>query len=191
MLYPFFINVDLCNSEQKDAMKRLHVIFAVCMAVAGVGHAQTSLDEQVIRKTISNWNRALENDDVKTLSTMITDDSEFVLVNGKSLKGRDDFSKYYGNIYPNLYKWFNRGRSFPTEVRFISPDVALVHEFVMFGFKDLSSVKGARTTHDTILLIRKSEQWLVNSAQTVLLHGTKATIAEYAMMPYPKALNYT
>lgn len=113
------------------------------------------------------------------------------MVNGKSLKGRDDFFRYYGNIYPNLYKSFNTGRSFPTEIRFISPDVVVVHEFVMFGFKDLSSVKGSRTSHNTILLTRKSGQWLVNSAQTVLLHGTKATVAEYAMMPYPKSLNYT
>jgi uncharacterized protein (TIGR02246 family) len=91
------------------------------------GHIAATLpDEEALRKIPQAFSDAFSKHDGHELAGIMADDVDFVTVGATWIHGRPDFEKYHARL---LSGRFSEVKLTPlqTEVRFLRPDVAVVH----------------------------------------------------------------
>jgi uncharacterized protein (TIGR02246 family) len=100
-----------------------------CIAALGVGRAQAPdvrKDEEAIRGIIAATTDAFSKHDARAWAQYCTEDAQLVTVRGESMKGRAQIEKGLATIFETRGRNV-RLKTMDVSVRFIRPDVALVH----------------------------------------------------------------
>jgi uncharacterized protein (TIGR02246 family) len=90
-----------------------------CLAQNGVGMAAVSA-------TVNTWVKDWNAHDAKAIGKMLAPDVDFVLVNGRWLKGRSEFVQVHGDQFAGRYAQSEFAVDGTPSITMLKPDVALV-----------------------------------------------------------------
>jgi uncharacterized protein (TIGR02246 family) len=88
--------------------------------------ADTAKDDTAIRQIVKQVENAWNAHDGRAFAAPFAADADYVIVNGMYVKGRDAIEKGHQGIFDTVYK-DSTNRGTVKSVRFLRPDVAIVH----------------------------------------------------------------
>jgi uncharacterized protein (TIGR02246 family) len=143
----------------------------LCLASLAFGasaEAQTKQDEAAVRGLPQAFSDAFNKHDGHALATIMADDVDFVTVGLTWLHGRADFEKYHTRLMVGRFKDITH-TVLETRVRFIRPDVAVVHHsWTIQGDKNVDgSARPQRFGLMTMVAEKRNGNWLVAAVQNV------------------------
>jgi len=104
----------------------LTIIVAAGSVLAHAQSSDTRKDEELIRSIMAATTEAFSNHDAKAWAQYCTPDAQLVTVRGESMKGVDQIEKGLAAIFQTRARHATL-KTLDLSVRFIRPDVALVH----------------------------------------------------------------
>jgi len=114
------------------------------------------------------WNR----DDTKALSVLFAEDAEFIDVHGSFWKGRKNIEKALTAIHSSSYRG-SKIKSTSTEIRFVRPDVAVVH--VAWEFAGDQPEPLPRGIRMILVITEQNGTWGIVAAQTTQISSSPLT----------------
>jgi uncharacterized protein (TIGR02246 family) len=128
--------------------------------------AQTKLDEQVVRDLPRAFCAAFNDHDGHQLAEIMADDVDFVTVGATWIHGKADFEKYHTRLLNGRFHAI-RFEQLQVAVRFIRPDVAVVHwSWTAAGDKNPDgTARKRRYGMMTMVAEKRRGSWLVVVAQ--------------------------
>lgn len=119
----------------------------------------TSTDEAALRQLVKQVEAGWNAHDGKAFAAPFAIDADYVVVNGMSIKGREAIEKGHTAIFSNIYKDSHNIGTI-RDVRFLRPDVAIVHiewnlEFQMGGEKKQTQAI------NTMVMTKEGQQWSI------------------------------
>ncbi|MYM90823.1 SgcJ/EcaC family oxidoreductase [Rugamonas sp. FT82W] len=127
--------------------------------------AAPSDDELAIQQAESRWQDAWNRHDMDALSSLFTDDADFVQVNGRRWVGPAEIKKNHALVHEMMFKdsvWTN----LKLDVRFLKPDVAIAHQ--TWGLRGDRNPDGTpRTPREglfTQVFVKRGDRWLISAA---------------------------
>jgi uncharacterized protein (TIGR02246 family) len=142
----------------------LTVWFAVtAMAVPVLGQ-RSSADEVEVRKLMASMVTAWTTGDAKALAAVYTMDADYASSTGFTANGRAEIEQAYVGQFSGVYKGTSLALTI-TNVRFLTPDVALVNAaFEVTGLRGPGGqLAPPRKGMNTSILIRTRGQWLMTA----------------------------
>ena len=136
------------------------IIFCACVVFA---QKKESKDEAMIRanfeQMVKGWNMKSGAEFAKPFA----ENSDYVVINGMHIKGRADNAKEHQQIFDTIYKDSNVGAAVK-QIRFLRPDVAVVHVEANMNFKTGGEEK---KNHSLITLVMTKEKgkWSIAAFQ--------------------------
>jgi uncharacterized protein (TIGR02246 family) len=144
-----------------------HKAFLVAVAAVLVGlvaaHAEPnpeqSSEEQSIRKSAERYCEAFNDGDIDSLLSMWSDDADYVDLDGKAHRGKDEVGAMLKDSLENLRDY--KLHLMVDSVRKIRPDVEIED-----GTTTLTSPDGEKTTSRfTAVLVKSGDKWRIQSAR--------------------------
>ena len=148
-------------------MKRLSSsVLVALLFIASLVHAQNKTDEAAVRDIPQAFAAAWAKHDGHQLANIMSEDVDFVNVNGEWLHGRADFELFHTRLLSGRFK---ESTLTPLEVRvrFLRPDQAVLHwnwRIENDQNQDLTTRK-PRLGLFTMVVEKRDGQWLVVVAQ--------------------------
>ena len=141
---------------------------ASSLSVSGQGNesrnAQNSADEAAIRallqKCIEGWNKGSG----EAFAAQFAEDSDFVSANGMHLKGRKQNASHHQQIFDTFFKG-TRLWAQVKSVRFLGPDVALLHTHGTILKPGESDASPEPVSTQTLTVSKHGNEWLVDAYQ--------------------------
>ncbi len=128
-------------------------------------------DDKAIRAVVSHWDANLNNHHFQEMATYTTKDVNFITPIGMHWRGQQQVMQGHTALFSAMYKGVPFKPSNLT-VRSIAPDVAVANEEMLIGTSyppdgvDRGSNKQAPWRGiETMVLVKKSGQWLVAAGQ--------------------------
>lgn len=152
---------------------RMTRLLASTLVLAGAAWATASVqpsDESAIRQIPARFEVAWNQHDMKALASLFAEDADFVNVAGVWWKGRREIEQAHVQTHATMFK-DSTLRVGEVKVRFLKPDVALVHvHWNLSG--DTGPDGAARSPRSGIMsqvVVKQHGVWLVASAQNTNL----------------------
>lgn len=120
--------------------------------------------QQIIEGIADCWNRH----DMKAFAQLFAEHADFVNIGGKHLQGRNEIESHHAAIHTGHYGDSHLTVN-PFGVRFLRPDVAIVHVSSEVVYNE---AREKRTTLMTLVLTNQGNRWLVAAAQNTLTGGS-------------------
>lgn len=141
----------------------LYVILALILFSVQVSNAQTSpnssADETSIRQIVKQVEDGWNAHDSKAFAAPFATDADYVVVNGMSIKGREEIDKGHTQIFTTIYKESHNTATIKN-VRFLRPDVAIVHVEWNLEFKAGGETRKARAIN-TMVMTKDGGKWSI------------------------------
>jgi uncharacterized protein (TIGR02246 family) len=146
-------------------MKQLF-FFIVTFGIVITAQAQTKADEDALRAIPRSMCDAWAKHDGHEMAKFMAEDVDFVTVGATWFHGRADFERYHTRLLSGRFKE-SRNTPLETIVRFLRPDLALVHfSWTIEGDKNADgSARPKRFGLMTMLAEKRKDTWLVVAAQ--------------------------
>lgn len=153
-------------------MKRsIHVVFAAAIACASTSSAsQETNATSAVTATVTTWVNDWNTHDAKAIGQMLTPDVDFVLVNGRWLKGRVEFVQVHGDQFRSRYAASEFAVDGEPNVTLLKPDVALIQwRWVITHVRNpdgtpAPTYKGVFTW----VLVERGASWSIRAAQNTI-----------------------
>ena len=121
-------------------------------------------DEQAIRAlyhaTMEGWNRGSG----EAFAAPFTDDVEFVAFDGTRFNGRDELVRFHDPLFKTHLKG-TRLVGDVTDVRFVAPDVAIVHAFGGTIARGKEAPAPERDSIQTLVAVKRDGAWRLTAFQ--------------------------
>jgi uncharacterized protein (TIGR02246 family) len=123
--------------------------------------------EDAVRDVLIRVCDAWEHGDGKAYASFFSEDAQFVTATGKRMLGRKSIAKESQEILNTLFRGSKLGRSYrnPNNLRFITPDVALVESAGSVLFPGETEDKVAPNGLMTFVVARRDDAWRIVSFQ--------------------------
>ena len=129
----------------------------------------SSKDEEAIRllfqKTAHAWNQG----DGELYASFFSENSDYITFDGQHLKGRNDNA----NFHKELFRGFLKGSSLVghiSGVRFLSHDVAVVHQTGGVKLSFQKDVPKSRLSINTNVLLKEGADWKISAFHNCRIH---------------------
>jgi uncharacterized protein (TIGR02246 family) len=164
----------LLNKSKKEnhSMSRHFNFFGVAIVVLTLaciqlGHAQTSQDSksdeaairQVVQQVQDGWNAKSG----QAFAAPFAADADYVVVSGMKLKGREVIERGHTGIFKTIYKDSHNVGTVQS-IRFLRPDVAVVHVEWNLEFRSSDQTEKARALN-TMVMTKDSGKWSIAAFQ--------------------------
>ena len=121
-------------------------------------HADEAAIRELLNRQVIGWDAG----DPEAYASVFTSDADYVTFLGSHHRGRDAIAASYVSLFRKLLKG-SRLDMEVTQLRFLTPDVALIHT-------DAAVVKGARRRSrrnrmNSSIAVRADGQWLLAASQ--------------------------
>ncbi len=128
----------------------------------------TSEDESAIKALVEEGQRRVLGQGVGNLAEVFAADVDWTNAWGRHLHGREELSQFWerGRHDQNYLAGKVTPESVKTDVRFVRPDVAVVHSYVeRVGQLDPATGKAmpTRKVHSQIVVSKEDGKWLIQS----------------------------
>lgn len=144
-------------------MKYMFLLMVVVVS-ASTGFSQKyHPTEQAVRDVVEKWNDGYRKMDSKAMSATIGEELDFVNRSGERFRiySREEYEKLLSWSFTNLDKEKPGSHQEVDSVRFITPDVAIVHSTTMRYEKDKPMPEVTQIA--TFVLVKKNDAWLIAS----------------------------
>jgi uncharacterized protein (TIGR02246 family) len=139
------------------------ILITICAASFGFAQAKTSKtvnqDETAIRQIVKSVEAGWNAHDGKAFAAPFASDADYVIVNGMHIKGRDAIEKGHIGIFTTVYK-DSRNAATVKSVRFLRPDVAVVHVEWNLEYGGNGETKKARAMN-TMIMTKDNGKWSI------------------------------
>jgi len=146
-------------------MRILWSLIVLTLAVSPLSASRAD-EESAIREIQARWDDAWNRNDVKALSSLVTEDVRFVNVAGQVLTGRGEFEQLQTRTHAMQFKESVRTVT-GTEIKFLTADIAVAHvKWGMRGDKDPDGT--SRQPRNGVMmqvLMKRDGKWAVVAAQ--------------------------
>jgi len=146
-------------------MRILLALIVLTLAVSPLSASQAD-EESAIREIQARWDDAWNRNDVKALSSLVTEDVRFVNVAGQVLTGRGEFEQLQTRTHAMQFKESVRTVT-GTDIKFLTADIAVAHvKWGMRGDKDPDGT--SRQPRNGVMmqvLMKRDGKWAVVAAQ--------------------------
>ncbi len=146
-------------------MRILLALIVLTLAVSPLSASRAD-EESAIREIQARWDDAWNRNDVKALSSLVTEDVRFVNVAGQVLTGRGEFEQLQTRTHAMQFKESVRTVT-GTEIKFLTADIAVAHvKWGMRGDKDPDGT--SRQPRNGVMmqvLMKRDGKWAVVAAQ--------------------------
>jgi len=154
--------------ERPPALGRVCVLLIAFALVSTLAHAQggSAADEKAIRINEARWETAWNRHDVAAMASTYALDSDAINLAGEWFQGREAFEKSLEELHSGKTKgsvW----QTEDTHVRFLTPDVAIVHVHVnSHGDRNPDgSPMAPRRVILTRVEVKRDGKWLIVASQ--------------------------
>jgi uncharacterized protein (TIGR02246 family) len=137
------------------------ILIAICASALGFAQEKTSgnQDEAAVRQIVKSVEAGWNAHDGKAFAAPFASDADYVIVNGMHIKGRDAIDKGHAGIFATIYK-DSRNAATIKSVRFLRPDVAVVHVEWNLEFKANGETRKARALN-TMIMTKDNGKWSI------------------------------
>ncbi|MEP7343335.1 MAG: SgcJ/EcaC family oxidoreductase [Acidobacteriota bacterium] len=151
--------------------KRIQVIIAIALTflslAAQAGHAQTpqtsSADEAAIRQIVQQLQDGWNAHDGKAFAAPFAADADYVVINGTKIKGKEAIEEGHTGIFTTVYK-DSHNVGTVKGLRFLRPDVAVVHVEWALEVRTGDKVEKARATNSKVMT-KAGGKWAISAFQ--------------------------
>lgn len=152
-------------------LQRLRLFAAVVAAFLAFGvpgsRAQTvqapGTDEAAVRQVVQQVQDGWNAHDGKAFAAPFAADADYVVVNGMKLQGREAIEQGHTGIFSSLYKDSHNVGTVKS-VRFLRPDVAVVHTEWNLEFRVGGEIKKAQAM-STMVMTKDGGGWSIAAFQ--------------------------
>lgn len=138
----------------------------IILMLAGAQAAQNSgKDEESLRQIVQQLQDGWNAHDGKAFAAPFSADADYVVVNGMRITGKEAIEKGHTNIFTTIYKE-SRNVATVRSIRFLRPDVALVHVEWNLEFRVGGETKKARAMNSMVMM-KEGGKWSI-----VAFHNT-------------------
>lgn len=120
-------------------------------------------DKAAIEEIVKSVERAWNAGDSKGFAAPFAEDADYVIINGMHAKGRAAIDEGHRRIFDTIYKGSNNTMTVES-VRFIRPDVALVHARAHLKFHDGKNVREGKG-RSTWVMTQDDGKWSIAAFQ--------------------------
>ena len=156
------------------------ILITICAASFGFAQAKTSKtvnqDETAIRQIVKSVEAGWNAHDGKAFAAPFASDADYVIVNGMYIKGRDAIEKGHVGIFTTVYK-DSRNAATVKSVRFLRPDVAVVHVEWNLEYSTTRETKKARATN-TMIMTKDNGKWSIAAFHNTPIQEAVQTAAK-------------
>jgi uncharacterized protein (TIGR02246 family) len=127
-------------------------------------------DAAAIAETVDAWVAGWNAHDAPALGKLLTLDVDFVLVNGRELHGRDEFTRVHAEQFAGRYDQSAFAKDGEVSASLLKPDVALANwRWTITGVRNPDGTPGP-TYHGifTWVLVADRGRWQVRAAQNTV-----------------------
>ena len=124
----------------------------------------------LVTSATTRWVNGWNAHDAAALGNLLTSDVDFVLVNGRLLRGRNEFMQLHAQQFAGRYGKSVFQQDGEPDFSFIRPDVALVHWRWSISGVENPDGSAAQTYHGifTWVLVRSRGTWSIRAAQNTV-----------------------
>jgi uncharacterized protein (TIGR02246 family) len=147
---------------------RLLLLSVICGEA--IAESPTNSDETAIVETVSAWVTGWNAHDASALGRLLTANVDFVLVNGRELHGRDEFTRLHAEQFAGRYAQSSFTEDGHVAISFLKSNVALANwRWTITGVRN-SDGQPAPTYRGifTWVLVEDHGRWEVRAAQNTV-----------------------
>jgi uncharacterized protein (TIGR02246 family) len=162
---PYYLTFDERKKENLRMSKRINpfaaaILMLVSIQVVSAQTAQNSgADEEAIRQIVKQVEDGWNAHDGKAFAAPFATDADYVVVNGMTIKGRDEIEKGHTAIFTTIYKESHNVATVKG-VRFLRPDVAVAHVEWNLEFKAGGETRKNRAMN-TMVMTKEGGKWSI------------------------------
>jgi uncharacterized protein (TIGR02246 family) len=142
------------------------------------GTANHSADEAAVRATYQRFMDGWNQGSGDALAAVFTEDGDLVGFDGTHLKGRQEIAPFHQQLFD---KWLKGSRLVGQvkDVRFLSPDVALMHAVGGTVMRGKSEPVPERDSIQTLVARRQGDEWRLAAFQNTRLHRIDSSVITF------------
>jgi uncharacterized protein (TIGR02246 family) len=137
------------------------ILIVICTSALGFAQEKPSKtgnqDENAVRQIVKSVEAGWNALDGKMFAAPFASDADYVIANGMYIKGREAIEKGHVGIFTTIYK-DSRNAATIKSVRFLRPDVAVVHVEWNLEFKANGETKKHRAMN-TMIMTKDNGKW--------------------------------
>ena len=125
-----------------------------------------SQDEVAIGTVFQQLGKAWNRGDGEAYGAQFEEEADYVVFNGAHLKGRREIAAVHQQLFDTVLKGTRlpEGAAIPA-IRFLSPEVALVHSTGGVRFPGQDTVSPTQDSIQTFVLVKREEGWRISAFQ--------------------------
>ncbi|HEX8568130.1 MAG TPA: SgcJ/EcaC family oxidoreductase [Pyrinomonadaceae bacterium] len=139
------------------------ILIVICASALGFAQEKTpktgNQDDAALRQIVKDVETGWNAHDGKAFAAPFAPDADYVVVNGMYIKGRDIIEKGHIGIFTTIYK-DSRNAATIKSVRFLRPDVAVVHVEWNLEFSANGEAKKSRALN-TMIMTKDNGKWSI------------------------------
>ena len=150
-------------SQWKKCFVLSAVILFAAISVMAQQLQKMSRDETAVRQIVQQLQDGWNTHNSKAFAAPFAEDADYVIVNGMQAKGREAIEKGHTDLFTTIYK-DSRNNATVKSVRFLRPDVALVHVQWVLEFQAGGETRKASATC-TMVMTNDKGKWSIAAFQ--------------------------
>ena len=139
----------------------------ILCACAAFGQKTESKDEAMIRANVEQMVKGWNMKSGAEFAKPFAENSDYVVINGMHVKGRADNAKSHQQIFDTIYKNSNLV-STVKQIRFLRPDVAVVHGESNLTFK-INGEEKKGNGYITMVMTKENGKWEIAAFQNTAI----------------------
>jgi uncharacterized protein (TIGR02246 family) len=121
--------------------------------------------EDAVRAVMVGLREAWEHGDGEAYASLFSEDAQYVSAPGERVHGRKSIADTHQAIFDSIFKDTKLGRSYPSTIRRITPDVVVVESAGSVLFPGEAENKVAPNGLLTLIVARQDDAWRIVSFQ--------------------------
>lgn len=145
------------------------VFMIFCVVSINAQEKSSEADEAAIRQIIKQVEAGWNANSGKEFAAPFAENADYVVVNGMHVKGREAIDKGHQQIFDTIYKG-SRNAGTIKQIRFLRPDVAVVHVEWNLNFKANGEERKGKA-FNTMVMTKENGKWSIAAFQNTGIEG--------------------
>jgi uncharacterized protein (TIGR02246 family) len=137
------------------------LLLLCCLIHPVLAQNDNATEEAAIRKSVKELEAGWNAKNAARYASVFAEDADFVVINGMYVKGRAEIEKSHQNIFTTIFKDTNVTLDFK-QIRFLRPDVAVVH---LTGRRDGPTEELKQGAIVTLVMTKEKDGWKIAAFQ--------------------------
>jgi uncharacterized protein (TIGR02246 family) len=129
-----------------------------------IARSATDKDEREIRGLIDRLSDSWRRGDARAYGAEFTEDCDYVAFDGTRFRGPSEPAAHLARLFDTVLK-DSRLEGEVESVRFVTPDVAIVHWTGSVAYPWQEQVKRRRLSRQTMVMVRREGRWMATAFQ--------------------------